>query len=345
MSVYTFLSRDRDASLLAGDFIVLTDATTMPHAAPAAVVPNLLRSPGGAEPLHLDGDRLVDPAGALMGRKVGPVWSFLDEPDAFYEGKYNNRIRFVPKGDGFLATLPLRVVSQSFPTTVAAEVPKGGAVVEIGCAAGVAWFGRRFRMIGLDLSQKALEIASEDYELVLQADGTRMPLADGSVDAVISSCLFEHLTVDQKRTLLTECMRVLKPGGKVVFLYDLWTDNPVIAHYRAKDPARYQRMFLDGDGHLGYASVDENRFHFRAVGLRIDREIFHERTLVLTNSVWKKFSDWPGWRGTLGQIGAALTSGMLRLPAQALVSATDATFGRLFPKRFARGMITVASKP
>lgn len=307
-------------------------------------LPEPLRAPGGAALRWQDG-RLVDPAGVPVGRKAGPVWSFLEVPDSFYEGKYNNRIQYLPRGDGYWATLPMRIVSHGYPVTVAAEVPAGGNVVEIGCAAGVAWFGRRYRMIGLDLSQTALELASQDYTLVLQADGTRMPLADASVDAVISSCLFEHLTVVQKQALLAECMRVLKPGGKVVFLYDLWTDNPVIAHYRKVDPDLYQRMFLDDDGHLGYAGIDENRAHFRGAGLRITREIFHERTPALSNSVWKKFSNWPGWLGRIGRAGAALTQGRFWLPMQALVSLTDATLGRLFPQRFARGMITVAQKP
>ncbi|ESW60352.1 MAG: hypothetical protein Q27BPR15_12380 [Rhodobacter sp. CACIA14H1] len=288
---------------------------------------------------------ILDLAGALVGRKLGPVWSFMDRPDDFYEGRYNNRMRHVPWGDGWLATLPLRIVMQSYPTTVAAEVRKGATVVEIGCAGGLTWFGRRYRMIGMDLSQKALQLAAEDYEIVLQCDATRMPLANESVDAVISSCLFEHLTDPQKTALLAETTRVLKPGGKLVFLYDLRTENLVIAGYRRVDPKLYQRMFLDHDGHLGYRSIDENRNFFRAAGLRITREIFHKRTPLQSNSVWQKFAKWPGTLGRVGRIGAFLTGGPLRLPMLTLLWATDATLGRLFPKTHARGMITVATKP
>jgi len=288
---------------------------------------------------------LVDADGVQVGRRLGAVWSFMETPDTFYEGRYNNRIRHVPRSDGWLATLPLCIVMQNYPTTVAAEVPAGATVVEIGCAGGLTWFGRRYRMIGMDLSQAALQLAAEDYALTLQCDATRMPLADASVDAVISSCLFEHLTDDQKTALLAETFRVLKPGGKVVFLYDLWTENPVIAGYRRADPERYQREFLDHDGHLGYRGVDENRAFFRDAGLRITREIFHERTPFQSNSVWKKFSRWPGMRGRVGRVGAALTDGPLRLPMLAALSLTDATLGRLFPPSHARGMITVAVKP
>lgn len=296
----------------------------------SASVPNPLRSPVVHVPLALQGDALVDPAGERVGCRVGPVWSFMDKPDDFYEGKYNNRMRHVPRNDGWLATLPLRVIMQNYATTVAAEVPKGATVVEIGCAGGLTWFGQRYRVIGMDLSQAALQLAVEDYALTLQCDATCMPLADASVDAVISSCLFEHLTDDQKTALLYEAFRVLKPGGKVVFLYDLWTDNTVIAGYRRADLERYQHDFLDHDGHLGYRGVDENRAFFRKAVLRIMREIFHERTPFQSNSVWNKFSGWSGLRGRVGRIGAALT---------------DATLGRAFPQSHARGMITVALKP
>lgn len=307
-------------------------------------VPEPLRSPKGHR-LEMDGEVLVCPEMGRVGQRNGLVWSFMEAPDAFYEGKFNNRVRFVPRSDSWLHTLPLRVVMQNYPTTVAAEIPSGASVVEIGCAGGLTWFGRRFRMIGMDLSHEALCVAAEDYDLALQCDATCMPLADGSVDAVISSCFYEHLTDDQKAALLQEAFRVLKPSGKVVFLYDLLTENPVIANYRRADPYRYQRTFLENDGHLGYRTIDANRAFFQAAGLKITREVYHERTPLLSNSVWQKFADWPGWRGILGRIGVVLTSGPLRLPMQALLVANDSTIGRVFPVRFSRGMITVAMKP
>ncbi len=40
-----------------------------------------------------------------------------------------------------------------------------------------------------------------------------IPFPDASVDAIYSSHLFEHLTYQQGQSVLTESMRVLKPGG------------------------------------------------------------------------------------------------------------------------------------
>lgn len=40
-----------------------------------------------------------------------------------------------------------------------------------------------------------------------------LPLADGTADAVYSSHMLEHLFLEDARTFLAECARVLKPGG------------------------------------------------------------------------------------------------------------------------------------
>ena len=306
---------------------------------------DLLRSPVTHAPLDQRGNSLTDGGEREIARRVGPVWSFLCKPDNFYEGKYNNRVRYAPRSDGLLATLPLRIVMQNYPTTVAVEVPRGATVVEIGCAGGLTWFGQRYRMIGIDLSLEALQMASRDYELTLQCDATCMPLADASIDAVISSCFFEHLTDGQKTSLLSEAARVLKPGGKLVFLYDLWTENKVIAWYRSADPDRYQASFLDHDGHVGYRTVCQNRSFFKEAGFLITREYFHERSPFLSNSAWQKLAKWPGIRGRVGSIGRFLTGGTLRVPMLTLLWVIDATLGRLFPQTHARCMITVAVRP
>jgi ubiquinone/menaquinone biosynthesis C-methylase UbiE len=44
-----------------------------------------------------------------------------------------------------------------------------------------------------------------------------LPLADNSIDLVISNCVFMHIPDAQLRKLITEIARVLKPGGMFVF--------------------------------------------------------------------------------------------------------------------------------
>jgi len=292
-----------------------------------------------------DGDQLVCPKCGVVGRQLGPVVSFMAQSDPFYEGKYANRTKHIPPGDGYLATLPMRIVLAGYPNEVADALKPGSRVVEIGCAGGVDWFGKRYCMVGMDLSRAGLLIAAGQYAEVVQCNATRMPLPDGSVDGVISSCLFEHLSDGDKEALLSECARVLRPGGKVVFFYDIKTDNPLIAGYRRRRPDLYQTLFLDGDGHVGYSTVEENRVFFAKAGLEVTREVFHERTPVLSSPVWYKFGHWPGLRGRAARMMLRLGSGPLRMPWQGVIWVVDGTVGRILPQRYARGMTTVAVKP
>jgi ubiquinone/menaquinone biosynthesis C-methylase UbiE len=50
------------------------------------------------------------------------------------------------------------------------------------------------------------------------ADAASLPFADGSFDAVVSNFVFQEVhRVKDKRRLLEEALRVLKPGGAFVF--------------------------------------------------------------------------------------------------------------------------------
>jgi uncharacterized protein YbaR (Trm112 family) len=68
-------------------------------------------------------------------------------------------------------------------------------------------------------------------------DATRLPLQDGSVDAVITQGVLEHVRHPEQAA--AEIWRVLRPGG--------WTyhETPFIQGYHA-DPTDYQRFTLDG---------------------------------------------------------------------------------------------------
>jgi hypothetical protein len=52
---------------------------------------------------------------------------------------------------------------------------------------GITYFGHRYQMIGISLSFGSLKNVPAYYACKLQADATRLPLPDGSVDAIVSS--------------------------------------------------------------------------------------------------------------------------------------------------------------
>lgn len=128
-----------------------------------------------------------------------------------------------------LAALPLEVTS-SFagvgnPHAID-RVSAGSVVVDIGCGAGTDLLlaakrvGAHGRAIGVDMTEamRARAVAGArtggfaNVEIV-DGDATRLGVADGSADVVISNGVLN--LVPDKSGAVAEIARVLKPGGRV----------------------------------------------------------------------------------------------------------------------------------
>ncbi|WP_042262224.1 methyltransferase domain-containing protein [Paraburkholderia heleia] len=104
----------------------------------------------------------------------------------------------------------------------AAQTVKGLHVLDIACGEGYgsAILAKYAKAVtGVDISQEAVDHAVELYGNVSnlsfkQGSATEIPLADASVDAVVSFETLEHLT--QHDEMLAEIHRVLKPGGFLI---------------------------------------------------------------------------------------------------------------------------------
>ena len=109
----------------------------------------------------------------------------------------------------------------------AMEIDSFPSVLDLGCGTGVAarTIARRSdfsgRITGIDRSSHLIDAASrlaQEEGLGGKAefcagDSHTLELRDAEFDAVVAHTLFSHL--DDPRAVLTEIVRVLKPGGKV----------------------------------------------------------------------------------------------------------------------------------
>jgi SAM-dependent methyltransferase len=131
-------------------------------------------------------------------------------------------------GSAETAALPEQAVLASLgcgnPTAVA-ELKPGEIVLDLGSGGGidVLLSARRVgpggKAYGLDMTGEMLALARENQRSAgvdnvefLEGDIEHIPLPDASVDVIISNCVI-NLSAD-KRTVLAEAFRVLKPGGR-----------------------------------------------------------------------------------------------------------------------------------
>jgi ubiquinone/menaquinone biosynthesis C-methylase UbiE len=94
--------------------------------------------------------------------------------------------------------------------------------------------------------RKRLEKAvgrSKRRATVLDAPAERLPIDDGSVDTVVSTLVL--CTVDQPVLVLDEIKRVLKPGGRLLFLEHVRADSAWLAAWQDRLETPWRR-FAEG---------------------------------------------------------------------------------------------------
>src|SRR5216110_1085130 len=126
------------------------------------------------------------------------------------------------------ATLPEGAVLASLgcgnPTALA-QLQEGETVLDLGSGGGIDVLlsarrvGSTGKAYGLDMTDEMLALARENQRKAgvtnvefLKGEIENIPLPDASVDVIISNCVI-NLSAD-KRKVLAEAFRVLKPGGR-----------------------------------------------------------------------------------------------------------------------------------
>jgi SAM-dependent methyltransferase len=100
--------------------------------------------------------------------------------------------------------------------------PGKGRCLDLGCGTGLhlaTLIDLGWSMTGVDVSKDQLRLASErvgDEVELIQADASELPCPDGTFDAVLSA--FTHTDVDDFEGLLREAARVLRKGGRLVYV-------------------------------------------------------------------------------------------------------------------------------
>ena len=156
---------------------------------------------------------------------------------------------------------------------------RGSRVLDVGTGFGRHAYElarRGMRVVALDVAPdeiegtrdtltamvEAGEIGAEQFVGVLRGDATRLPFADATFDAVITSEVLEHVPDDTGA--LAEMVRVLTPGGVFAATVPSWLPEKI--NWMLSD--EYHAPAVPG-GHVRIYSATELKAKVRAAGLRL----------------------------------------------------------------------------
>lgn len=187
--------------------------------------------------------------------------------------KANWHIAHIDDEEEFFASGPR--LAQAILGAGLQELPPGSAVLDLGCGKGrvaraVAEARPDIRVFGIDVASTMVSKAMTSNGHVLNlsfcvGDGvTLSPYPDDTFDVVYSYIVFQHLPRHVVGQCLSDCARVIKPGGRLVFQVQesltpmpvdpAWDDFRSIRYYTKEQAsalvrAPFRLTALRGGGH------------------------------------------------------------------------------------------------
>ncbi len=143
------------------------------------------------------------------------------------------------------------------------RLPRGARVVDVGFVGAyqepalhlaLRTLRPDFRWMAVDLDEEGLRRHRVPGSLA--ADAGRLPLADGSVDAILFLEVLEHLYGEE--AVLTEFARVTRPGGRLIITTpNAWYWVRILRYWlggslRAKHDPKVRRAYLGAHDHVRF---------------------------------------------------------------------------------------------
>ena len=229
------------------------------------------------------GGELTPAAGSLVSPGCGASFPLQDgiplfvAADDFYEGKFvaptQNGVGWTSGAGRFIDLCYERIsstrVKHLFTKQLLKRFGPEALILDAGCGGGNNLLAA-YQTVGIDLSFAGLKSASRIYAAVATADARALPFADGVFDLINSWDMFGHIPVEQKDEVISEWLRVLKPGGAMLHIIEADCTAPFFRLVK-RDEELYRKYFVDMDGHYGLELPGDITRRFHQAGFRVEK--------------------------------------------------------------------------
>lgn len=166
-------------------------------------------------------------------------------------------------------------------------------VVDLACGSGRLL---NFASIGIDASKEMIAIAQAKFpdKKYYLADAEKIPLDDASVDTIIIFHFFMHLNLDKIHKILTECNRILKKNGRIIFDIPSKKRRSILGYKSSDWHGAYSLSFNDLKSITNFKIKETGGLLFIPIHRlpSIIRPLFSKIDSILSNSFLKEYSSY-----------------------------------------------------
>lgn len=168
-------------------------------------------------------------------------------------------------------TTEVHIGRYEFASTVLA----GGLVLDVACGVG---YGKDYldaSVIGVDISNHALQIAKNHGAQVGQADARKLPFPDRAFDGVVSFETIEHMPQADAMVFLSELKRCLKKNRSLIISAPNRLFDSPESTIKSIPPNKY---------HFYEPTLNEFRIMVEGAGFQIERMLYQTGRLGIVDS-------------------------------------------------------------